>query len=140
MILGSKVLLRGLLAIDGDARNFIGERIMDFPPAKIRRFNRPLHVLGVRMMFPPFEAQATNKETGEVETLQEEKWGLDVKIESWMKDPSKLFVEAELKWDDPQPWTNDSPSEVVGRVQFSEEFLNNTLLPFLQDNSAQLDS
>ena len=126
VILGSKALARGLLDIDGDARTFIGGHLMNMNPKSLAPLARPLHGLGLRLFLPPY-----NVETESGDSKQHEDWSLNVKIESWLADPSKLFLEAEGNWQEPKDMTEDTASDAVSRLASVSTFMQDNLLRYL---------
>lgn len=133
LILESKAMIRGLLQIDGDARNFLGFHVMNMHPQRLEPMGRPLHVLGIRMFFPPYlvnnQQQASQRQVTE--------WGVNVKLESWIEDTSKLFVEADASWPRPGRWGGSSLDEVAARLTTLEGFLDTHVVPFLAQRPGQ---
>lgn len=118
MILSSEATANGLLQTSGDAREFLGGNLMFMHPAKLGSFPRPLHILGLRLYFPP------NEET---------EWGVDVRVESWTDDPTKLYLEADAEWDVARAW-NSSERSAASNVQIVTDFMNKNLLQFLHNH------
>jgi hypothetical protein len=133
LILGSKAMIRGLLAVDGDARLFLGVFVMQMPAEKLKALGRPLHGLGIRFFFPAYEeigGDAANPITGATAD-----WSVDAKVESYIPNPSQLFLEADAKWQSPEPWTDDAVHRVVSRLQLVSSFLTDKIVGLLQHDN-----
>lgn len=133
LILESKAMIRGLLHIDGDARDFLGSHVMNMEPQRLEPMGRPLHVLGMRMFFPPYVV----KEQEQASEGRITEWGVNVKLESWIEDTSKLFVEADASWPRPAKWGESSLDEVAGRLATLEDYLEKHIVPFLAERPDQ---
>lgn len=135
IMLSSAAMIRALLPIDGDARAFIGGHLMNMLPSTIRFMERPLHILGLRLFFPPYTS--ANSEHAEVGVEEKKKihedWSADVKIESWLDDPSKLFLEVDGRWDDPKQWDKNSVDEAWSRLSTVSNFVDNELRSYLNN-------
>lgn len=121
LILQSRAKAAGLLDVNGDARTFIGGRLMFFHPKKLEAIDRPLHILGVRMYFPS---------SGDVD------WGVDVRAESWIDDASKLFLEADADWSDTRDWEAEEIRRTVDSIFHVTNFMNTRLMNFLHQSPA----
>jgi len=133
MVLESKAMIRGLVQINGDAREFLRCHIMNMDPSRLDPMQRPLHILGVRMFFPPF----IKKDIADESKSQVTDWGVNVKLESWIEDPSKLFVEVDGHWPRPQKWEDESVDNVVGRLQILIDYSQDRVIPFLGYSSEE---
>ncbi|MGD0382134.1 MAG: hypothetical protein ABSA77_01345 [Thermoguttaceae bacterium] len=135
MILSSKAMIRALIEIDGDARSFIGFHLMRLNPETLTLMKRPLHLFGLRLFFPPFEVEQSEseKQPGHESAIKPEDWSADVKIESWIENPSKLFLEVDGRWDEPKVWNNESVEEVWSRVATVDQFIDKNLAPYLNE-------
>jgi len=118
IVLTSVATANGLLQVDGDARSFLGGNLMLMHPRKLAAFPCPLHILGVRLYFPSGDAE-------------DDTWGVDVKAESWMEDPTKLYIEAEADWQGVEPWDDNTPHAQCHHVNTVREFMKTKLLDFL---------
>lgn len=126
-VLTSRAMLRCLYPIDGDARLFLGQHVMDVPPERMNKLRRPLHILGFRVMLPAF----SEEKDGAV--IREADWSVNCKVESWINDPSKLYIEAEGKWEEPLEWDDTTTEKVIRRLPVVNEYIRDTLLPFLMN-------
>lgn len=116
LILRSSAKAAGLLDANGDARTFLGGGLMLFHPKKLEAINRPLHILGVRMYFP----SSDNVE-----------WGVDVRTESWIDDPTKLFLEADADWSESRDWDQEKVRKTVESISVVTDFMKTRLMDFL---------
>ena len=128
LMLGSTVIVRGVLPIHVDAREFLSSQVMRIHPDRNTSFGRPIHLVGLRLFFPPFKKTGSKKKSDTV------KWSVDVKAESLMDDPSKLFLEAQADWPTPTQWTEAAEQEEVNRLETVSEFLEKNVINFLLEN------
>jgi len=119
--LGSKAMIRQLFRVDGDARNFLADHVMNTHPSRFDPLKRPLQLLGMRIAFPPYILEKTSP--GGERTHETTDWSLELKAESWLDDPSKLFVEAEAIWQEPVAWDETTVDKLVGRLSKLTEYL-----------------
>ena len=126
IILASKAMIRGLLPIDGDARAFLAEHVFKISQARLDPLKRPIHLLGMRIFFPAYQTV----EDGEAHEGSD--WDVDVRLESWVNDPRKLFMEADANWKAPTEWNDEFLEHVVGRLSTVSEYVQKTILGFLQ--------
>jgi hypothetical protein len=116
VILGSGAMLRIVLAAPGgDARVFLGHHCLQLED-KLAVFDRPVHGLGLRLVFPPVTRDG--KPT----------WQANLKIESLVEDVRQIFVEVDAKWLAPVAWNADA---VVERTRTVHEFATDQMLRFL---------
>lgn len=128
LLLSTGAQVSGTIQIDGDAREFLAQRVMSIHDAYLNLFNRPIHLVGLRLFFPPF-AQ------GEGDGPHVTDWHVDVRAESFIPDPSKIFLEATAEWPAPQPWNNDSRSLITRHVSTTLEYLRKKVVQFLRTAS-----
>lgn len=132
LILQSEAMVRGVLAIDGDARTFLAQRVMNIKGEHFSRFGRPIHMIGLTLAFPPFRFESS----GEIKV---EDSLVEVKVESLVEDPSKLFLEAKAQWVQPVKCDDEHLSRVVGRQDQVSAYLQTKITEFLR-GAAQGDS
>ncbi len=125
LILGSAAMIRGTLAIDGDARIFLARHVMNIGEKPLEPLGRPIHVIGLRLVFPPFRVASDGGE-------QVTDWLVDVKAESLAEDPSKLYLEADAKWQKPMQWSEENLELVVGRQDEVSQYLAKNVADFLR--------
>lgn len=125
LILHSAAMIRGVLPIDGDARSFLAHHVMNIGPERIRPLARPIHVIGLRFVFPPFQKKG---EKGPEVT----DWLVDVKAESLGEDPSKLFLEADARWPRSMKWNKENLLATVARLGTVSEYLEKNVADFLR--------
>lgn len=138
VILGSMAAYMGTMQVDGDARAFLARSVMKFDPGKLGALDRPVHLLGLRFFLPPFKA-VTKRPKGK-KSITEEKvveWHVDVKVESLIEDPTKLYLEAEARWPAPSEWKRDAISRVVGHLASVTDYLQKSVVQFLQESSEE---
>ncbi len=126
LVLFSRVIIRALYPVDGDARTCLATHVMRMHPQKTNPFGRPIHVVGVRFFFPPFRHRGPD---GQEMT---EEWTVDVKAESYMEDPSQLFLEARAEWFEAGAWNDEFTVKVLGHLSTAKEYLENNVVGFLK--------
>jgi len=131
MILSSSAMVNGSLRIDGDARLFLAQHVMKIDPARNDAFGRPIHLVGIRFFFPPFRKKGAKKK--EKNDIVE--WQVDVKAESFIEDPTLLFLEADADWVKPRPWDSEAVEEEIQRLGIVSGYLETNVLAFLQHES-----
>jgi hypothetical protein len=74
-------ILRKTLPLSGsrDARSFLLSEILHIPQERMVNWKRPFAAVGLRFMFPPQHANELSTH--------------DLKIESFLQDPGKVFLE-----------------------------------------------
>jgi hypothetical protein len=130
VVVESHAVLRSLLTVQGDSRAFIGGRLMGMPHEKIAPIGRPLHGIGLRLYFPQYQIEGADPP-------QKEDWSVDVKVESWLADPRKVFIEIEARWQVPKPWSQDSSGEIAAHLQKADDFVQTRVIPFLKQDGEQ---
>lgn len=110
-----------------DARAFLGGWVMLMHPYKLAPIERPLHVLGVRLFFPPFD-----EDDEQAETRRKTDWSVNVRVESSINDPGKLFLEADATWNEPIPWDNGVVNKAVECLGVTKAFMADKVVKFLQ--------
>jgi hypothetical protein len=105
-----------------DARSFLGGYVMQMHPYKLEPIERPLHVLGVRLFFPPFAREDGSRTD----------WSVNVRVESGINDPGKLFLESTAEWREPAPWNTQYVTDAVGRLGLVSSFMSDKLVKFLR--------
>lgn len=129
MILESAAMIRGTLEIDGDARTFLARNVMNIDEGPLRPFARPIHVIGLRLVFPPFEVKRENE-------TRITDWLVEVKAESLSEDPSRLFLEADGRWHKPATWSDDNIIAAVRRQNDVSSFLEENVAEFLKQSAS----
>lgn len=131
LLMYSRALFCALVPIDGDSRVFVGSHLLGFRPKRLGVFGRPTHGLGIRLYFPQYEKEQND------EIVPGEDWNANVKLESWLEDPRKLFVEIEGFWPDPSEWDTQAETRAADRLDTVTEFFRGKLLPFLRYDDEQ---
>jgi len=123
--LASKAMVRHLFEIDGDARDFLSQHVMNIEPERFGPLQRPIQLLGMRIAFPPF-TRDWEKQEGEETSDETTDWLLELKVESWAEDPKLLFVEADASWQEPMPWGGNADviEKIVGRLGELNSYLS----------------
>ncbi len=135
MVLQSSATVTGLLPVDGDARAFLAGHVARLNQ-KIAPLGRPIHLFGLRFFFPPFKTAALAKNGAKgkrkkpTETVTD--WQVNVRIESLLEDPSKLFLEAEADWVNPTEWDSAAETRIQQHLATVWEFLENNVIAFLK--------
>ena len=135
LVLASGAMIRAVLQIDGDAREFLARHVMSLDPSRTDSFGRPIHLVGLRFFFPPFALQKGKDERAITD------WQVDVKAESLIEDPSKLFLEADGRWQDTMPWNGENERKVIDRIKVVSDYLQENVVAFLraQENRGMED-
>ena len=128
ILMGSSAMITGTLQIDGDARAFLAERLMGFQPEKLAALDRPIHLFGVRLFSPQFAFKKTGKK-GKALSVD---WQVEIKAESLMDDPTKLFVQADADWPIPREWNKKASEDVIGRLAVVSDYIQKKIVPFLR--------
>jgi hypothetical protein len=126
LILGSSAMIHGLLPIDGDARTFLATHVMNMNPSRVDAFGRPIHLLGLRFFFPPFRHKGRKGKEAVTN------WQVNVKAESWLEDPSKLYLEADADWPDTSQWTSSAANKLLEQLGTVGQYLEKNVVAFLQ--------
>lgn len=126
-ILSSAAMVRAVLQVDGDAREFLARHVMKLAPERIDPFGRPIHLVGLRFFFPPFAVKRKGKDESSVTP-----WQVDVKAESLIEDPSKLFLEADGRWPQLMQWSDDGEQQVIQRLEIVSDYLKKNVVSFLR--------
>ncbi len=126
VILASKATIPGLLDIDGDARTFLAQHVFRLLETRLDPFERPLHLLGMRAFFPAVDVVDDEENKTTID------WDVDVRIESAMADPRKLYVRAEATWGEPAPWDDESLQKLFGRLSIVSDYISTTINGFLR--------
>ena len=122
---GSKAMIRGVLPIDGDAREYLAAHVMKIDQKRADPLGRPIHLIGLRLFFPPFVKEAEGKQ-------ERTEWGVNLRAESLMEDPTKLFLEAEADWQHLTKWDAVGIDGLVERLQVVGDYLQDNVLAFLR--------
>jgi hypothetical protein len=137
MILQSSTMMHGLLPVEGDARSYLALQIGNMDPARVQHpFGRPIQLLGLRFFFPPFKVKKVepgkgkNKKTTEAIT----DWQVNVRIESLLEDPTKLFIQAEADWIMPSKWDDEREKKVLAQLDTVADFMATNIVGFLRHN------
>jgi len=132
LILQSAAMIRGVLPIDGDARTFLAQRVMNVRGEYFAPFGRPIHMIGLTLGFPPFRVDSPGGVRVEDSLVQ-------VKVESLVEDPSKLFLEALGEWPQPLKCDDEGLAKVVRRQDEVSTYVEKRLTEFLK-RAAQGDA
>jgi len=88
------------------------------PPDSLAALGRPVLGGGLRFVMPP--------QPDDPEPVQ-----IEVKIESFLRDAKKIFVEAQFTWPSPKP--PGSPFDPADRLEQVNEFIESRVVPFMAD-------
>jgi hypothetical protein len=132
MLLTKSASVSGIFPIDGDARAFIAGHLTAIDADRMDHLARPIHLVGLRFFMPPFSTKG-KKETN---------WGVDVRAESLMEDPGKLYLEADAQWfEPPTPWSNErTVEETVSCLKTVKSYLETKVIDFLKKETDSGDS
>lgn len=95
------------------AFQYLWERRFGQAEQSLSEIGRPVLGGGLRLVMPP---------------IPEEDYGAEVKIESFLRDPSKIFVETGLRWSKPVGEGTLDPRSMVTAL---ETFTQNRVIPFI---------
>src|SRR5262249_31553383 len=126
LILESGSMIHGTIPIDGDARAFLAGHVMSMDPSRADQFGRPIHLVGLRFFFPPFRRKG-QKGKGAVTD-----WQVNVKAESLLEDPSKLYLEADADWPSPEQWSDGATAKLIEQLGIVSTYLERNVVAFLQ--------
>jgi hypothetical protein len=59
-------------------------------------------------------------------------WQVNVRAESLLDDPSKLFLEADADWQTPRPWNEGEEKKEIERLELVSQYLEKNVLAFLE--------
>jgi hypothetical protein len=137
VLLGLIVTTAGISEIAGDARAFLAEKLMRLEGDRVGLFGRPLHLVGLHLFFPPCSVPGPDG------TTTDWPWAEDVKVESLMTDPSKVWVTASATWNDGVPWSEAVPQEVIKRLATATSHFKGCIAQFITketDSSGGVDN
>jgi len=142
-ILRTGIELEYVTNFGGDAREALlgGLRLSGGEADKLAEFGRPCHLIGLRLMFPPFtvvsdeddEADADEHAENADESNKEKigsDWHATVTIRSLADDPGGISVEVDGHWG-PITW-KDGTKIVAERLNTVLEFLRERTIAFLK--------
>lgn len=128
LLLNSEALVRGTLQINGDARTFLSTYVMRMDDSQIDPFGRPVHLIGLRFFFPPYQAAAEQDSAGSAD------WAVGIRAESLMEDPGKLFLEADAEWFNPSAWNAASADTLIAHLSTAREYLEQKVVRFIRES------
>ena len=142
LLLGSRAMVRATLQIDGDARTFLIAHVTRFDTAKLKPLGRPVHLFGIRLFMPPYEqtttASAKSKKSKAKKVVRTTvDWMVDIKAESYIQDPAKLFLEATATWHTPRKWDTKIVDHIVKGMDTTSDYLRENFVPFLTTDPQQ---
>jgi hypothetical protein len=127
LLMGLNINLLGIMDLKGDARRFLVEKVMHMDPSRFSLFERPFVMTGLHFFFPPFKTIPAGPNDKETETA----WTCDVKIESLMADPNKLWLNSIAQWMDGKAWQQCVPSEINDRLGQAIDYLKRCVNQFV---------
>lgn len=118
-VLGWNTGVRSLFAASTDhSFQYLWEQRLGQATEDLAVFGRPILGGGLRLMFPPGQAEG-------------EQYQAEVRVESFLEDVRRLYVELSLAGGNPEPITAMNPT---ARIQTTEAFLEERVLPFLRNS------
>ena len=101
----------------GHAFSYVWETLLRQSPEDAKMLGKPILGGGLRFVMPP------------IENDQPEPTAIEVKIESFLADPARLYVETQFSW--PRPTDNDEFANAPQLLRRVEDYINNTLVKFM---------
>ncbi|MCZ6690860.1 MAG: hypothetical protein O7H41_14805 [Planctomycetota bacterium] len=98
-----------------DSRNFLSKTLLRLDESKLGSFEKPPQGLGLRFVFP---AEKTNPTE------------IEVKVESYLLDTSRLFLQAHARYHQPLP--RREAKLAVANLRETKEFLEKRVFPFVE--------
>jgi hypothetical protein len=135
LLLLSNARVAGTMQIHGDAREFLVKHVSSLDPKRFTMLKRPIHLFGIRVFCPPYEKVIPTK--GKKKKKEMVPWQVDVRAESLLEDPSKLFLQAEAQWPTPASWNEPKIGEVVSHLSIVAEYLAKDVMEFLQNPATE---
>lgn len=113
------VTLRCLYSGPGMKHTFpyVWETLLHQTPDDAKMLGKPILGGGLRFVMPPIENDKPEPEA------------IEVKIESLLTDPAKLYVETQFSW--PKTTDSDQFANVSRLLQRVEDYITETLMPFI---------
>jgi len=96
---------------------YLWETLLHQTPADAGMLGRPILGGGLRFVMPPLKEE------------QPEPTAIEVKIESFLKDAAKLYVETQFSW--PKPTSEDQLGKGPQLLKRVEDYIATTLIPFI---------
>jgi len=128
VIAGVRVVSSFLLDTREDARSFLSETVLGFEPTKLSPLQRVVQGIGFKLVCPPFSGKLPDGQNHDVD------WGVDLKVESWLRNPRYVFVEADSEWGEPCRWENDIDTSLMERIGCVASFVNENVRQFLMQS------
>lgn len=118
-ILSCDSTIRYLYEANGEhAFQELWESRLKQPKGSLNALSRPVLGGGLRFVMPPIPDEPNPTQ-------------IEVKIESYLQDTKKIFVEVEFKW--PQPKDVGSLFDPMKRLMTIEEYIENQVKPFIEE-------
>ncbi|MGO8691776.1 MAG: hypothetical protein ACLQLG_19315 [Thermoguttaceae bacterium] len=130
MVFATTIRMNGTLAIDGDARMFLIRHVTEFDDRRLRIFNRPVQLFGIRLTMPAYQFQPPPKD-GQPAAVETVDWLIEAKAESLFVDPRKLFLETLTTWQRPFQWDDSTTNTQIERLEEASTFLQQKFIPCL---------
>jgi hypothetical protein len=96
------------------------ETVLGQSSEKLSRLGRPVLGGGLRFVMPPI-------------SLETEPVQIEVKIESFLRDTKKIFIETQFTW--PQPMTPGTPMDPEDRLNRVDEYIENNVFAFISGDA-----
>lgn len=116
-VLGWNTGVRSLFAASTEhSFQYLWEQRLGQDTQELSVFGRPILGGGLRLMFPPGQAEG-------------DQYQAEVRVESFLEDVRRLYVELNLAHGNPEPINTLNPTVLI---QATEAFMEERLLPFLR--------
>lgn len=122
LLTGSAAMVRATLPIDGDAREFLAQHVMNIDMSRLNQFRRPVHMVGMKLLFPPYKTK---------DGKGGEDWLLKVTAESLLDDPSRVYLEADARWSVAGEWNDRTIDTLVQHSVNIYDYMKGSVLGFI---------
>ena len=132
LLLSSMAKAAATLEIDGDSRDFLTAHVMKMDTRRLGPLNRPIHLLGLRLVLPAFEMKEAPIGKGKKrKTVASADWAAEVRAESFARIHQNFFWRLVASGQAGVNGTRWPQSRCTGRLETVKIFLKDRLQPFL---------
>jgi hypothetical protein len=122
-LIRSGVKIRHIYSCNTHAFKYIWEKRLAQSPADFTALGRrPVAGGGIRLVIPP------------VETPDQRPASIELRVESFMPEANRLFIETAFVWPKPASFTSESDLDIPARLDETESYAANEVWQFLTNN------